>query len=556
VREIGIGFVPYSPLGRGFLTGQIRSIDDFEADDWRRNSPRFQGENFDKNLELVGEIGRLAAEKGCTPAQLALAWVLAQGHDLVPIPGTKRRSYLDENVAALDVRLTPRSWPASTTCFRRASPPAPAMPPRRCSISAADPCPRSLHRPGRSPEDCHPGMGFKEFVALMAALMAVNALSIDAMLPVLPQIGETLGIASENDQQWVVTAFLLGFGTAQLVYGPLSDRFGRRSILLAGMGIFVVFTVAAAFATSLGMMIAARALAGTGAAASRVLAISIVRDCYSGRRMARVMSLVFIVFLTAPVLAPAIGEAIAFVAPWQWIFGALALFGMTAATWATLRLPETLNPADRRAISPAGLVEALRMVVTSRMAVGYMLASTAVFGSLFGFINSAQQVFAEALDAPELFTTVFALSAGCMALASFLNSRIVERIGTRRVSHAALIGYTAISAAHALVALSRRGDRVGVRRLPGRHAVLLRPRRGQLQRHGHGAARAHRRHRLLGAGRGHDRRRRPDRLLIGQQFDGTTVPLTVGFTACGFAALAIVFVTEGGRLFRPTQTAP
>ncbi|HUE44682.1 MAG TPA: aldo/keto reductase [Aestuariivirgaceae bacterium] len=106
VRDLGIGFVPYSPLGRGFLTGQIKSIDDFEADDWRRNSPRFQGENFDKNLELVGEIGRLAAEKDCTPAQLALAWVLAQGHDIVPIPGTKRRSYLDENIAALDVRLT------------------------------------------------------------------------------------------------------------------------------------------------------------------------------------------------------------------------------------------------------------------------------------------------------------------------------------------------------------------------------------------------------------------------------------------------------------------
>lgn len=399
-------------------------------------------------------------------------------------------------------------------------------------------------------------MGFKEFVALMAAMMAVNALSIDAMLPVLPQIGETLGIASENDQQWVVTAFLLGFGAAQLVYGPLADRFGRRSILLAGLGIFVVFTVAAAFATSLGMMIAARALAGTGAAATRVLAISIVRDCYSGRRMARVMSLVFIVFLTAPVLAPAIGEAIAMLAPWQWIFGALALFGLVTGCWAMLRLPETLNPADCRAISPAGLIEALRIVVTSRMAAGYMLASTAVFGSLFGFINSSQQVFAEALEAPELFTTVFALSAGCMAIASLLNSRIVERVGTRRVSHAALIGYIAISAAHALVALT--GEEtvwvfagfqaatlfcfglVGVNfnamameplgRIAGTGSSVL----GAVTTVG-GA--------LIG-------------FYVGQQFDGTVVPLTVGFTACGVVALAIVFVTENGRLFRPTQVAP
>ncbi len=106
-RELGIGFVPYSPLGRGFLTGAYKSIDDFPADDFRRNSPRFQGDNFGKNLELVGHIERLATEKGCTPSQLALAWVLARGDDMVPIPGTKRRKYLEENVRALDVSLTP-----------------------------------------------------------------------------------------------------------------------------------------------------------------------------------------------------------------------------------------------------------------------------------------------------------------------------------------------------------------------------------------------------------------------------------------------------------------
>jgi aryl-alcohol dehydrogenase-like predicted oxidoreductase len=105
-RELGIGFVPYSPLGRGFLTGQIKSFDDLAADDYRRNAPRFQGENFQKNLELVARIGEIAAEKNCAPAQLALAWVLAQGEDIVPIPGTKRRKYLEENVAALDVEIT------------------------------------------------------------------------------------------------------------------------------------------------------------------------------------------------------------------------------------------------------------------------------------------------------------------------------------------------------------------------------------------------------------------------------------------------------------------
>jgi aryl-alcohol dehydrogenase-like predicted oxidoreductase len=106
-RELGIGFVAYSPLGRGFLTGQIKKADDLEQDDFRRISPRFQGDNFQKNLDLVGHIERLAKQKGCTPAQLALAWVLAQGNDIIPIPGTKRRKYLEENISAADVELEP-----------------------------------------------------------------------------------------------------------------------------------------------------------------------------------------------------------------------------------------------------------------------------------------------------------------------------------------------------------------------------------------------------------------------------------------------------------------
>ena len=105
-RELGIGFVAYSPLGRGFLTGQFRKFEDLPADDYRRSSPRFQGENFQKNLDLVRRVEEIASEKKCTPSQLALAWVLAQGEDIVPIPGTKRRKYLEENVAALDVKLT------------------------------------------------------------------------------------------------------------------------------------------------------------------------------------------------------------------------------------------------------------------------------------------------------------------------------------------------------------------------------------------------------------------------------------------------------------------
>ena len=399
-------------------------------------------------------------------------------------------------------------------------------------------------------------MGFKEFVALMAALMAVNALSIDMMLPVLPQIGDSLGIATPNEQQWVITAYLLGFGGAQLFYGPLADHFGRKPVLLSGLAIYAFFTIISAFAATLDVMIAARALQGMGAAATRVLAITIIRDLYSGRTMARVMSLTFIVFLAAPIVAPALGEAIALVAPWQWIFAALAIFGAVAAAWSWKRLPESIHPEDRRPMSPEGIRGAFRLVLSSRTAVGYMLALTAMIGALFGFINSVQQVFAVALDAPRLLTSVFALTAGWMGVASFVNSRIVERVGTRRVSHLALVGFIVIAVVHVVVVAAGHASvwafavlqsavmfcfgMIGANfnsiameplgRIAGTASSVL----GFVTTVG-GA--------LVG-------------FYIGQHFNGTLLPLTVGFAACGAAALTIVAIAERGQLFHPSGVGP
>src|SRR5690606_5803814 len=171
------------------------------------------------------------------------------------------------------------------------------------------------------------GPGFPEFVCLIAMLMALNALAIDAMLPALPMIGEALGVARENDRQWIVTAYLLGFGIAQIVYGPLADRYGRKPVLMAGVGLYVLFSLLAALAPSFELLVAARVGTGLGAASLRVLAVSIVRDRYSGRTMARVMSLSFLVFLGVPIVAPSVGAAILTVAPWPWIFGLLAAAG-------------------------------------------------------------------------------------------------------------------------------------------------------------------------------------------------------------------------------------
>jgi DHA1 family bicyclomycin/chloramphenicol resistance-like MFS transporter len=398
-----------------------------------------------------------------------------------------------------------------------------------------------------------PGIGFREFVALMAALMATNALSIDAMLPVLGEIGRALHLGSENDRQWVVTAYLLGFGGAQLIYGPLADRFGRKSVLLVGLVIYVVFSAASAFASNLWVMILVRFLQGCGAAGTRVLSITIIRDCYSGRYMARVMSLTFIVFLAAPILAPSIGQAIALVAPWQWIFIALALFGVVVSVWTAMRLKETLHPDDQIPISPQGIGSALETVITNRIALGYTLAMALMLGALFSFINSAQQVFAEALRAPDLFAITFALAAGGMAVASFVNSRIVEKIGTRRVSHFALLGFIAIAAIHGVVAWYGHENVWTFAALqaalmfcfgligPNFNAMAMEP-LGHIA--GTGSAVVGFTTTVGGAIIG---------FLVGQQFDGTLVPLTAGFLGCGLAALVLVYVTEQGHMFKPRK---
>ena len=394
-----------------------------------------------------------------------------------------------------------------------------------------------------------PGMGFKQFVALIAALMAVNALAIDSMLPALPAIGQSLGIDDENRRQWIVTAYLLGFGAAQIVYGPLADRFGRKPVLLGGIAAYVAFSALAAFSTSFTMLLVARALMGVGAAATRVLAVSVVRDCYSGRDMARVMSLAFIVFLAVPILAPSIGQIIMLFGPWRWVFGGLGLFAAAVMTWTALRLPETLHPADRLPFAPARVAGAFRLALTSRIAVGYMLAMTLVLGALFGFINSAQQIFADTLSAPKLFTSVFAFIAGFMALSSFLNARIVGRLGPRRVSHMALCGFIAVSAIHALVSVSGHETIVSFAVLQAGVMFcfgLVASNFGSLAMEplGHVAGTASSVQGFVttfgGALLG---------FFVGQHFDGTTVPLSIGFVGYGLAALGVVLVAERGRLF-------
>ena len=400
------------------------------------------------------------------------------------------------------------------------------------------------------------GPGFPEFVCMIALMMALNALAIDSMLPALPAMGEALGVASENSRQWIVTAYLLGFGVAQIVYGPLADRFGRKPILMIGVGIYVAFSVVAMLAPSFETLIVARVGQGLGSAATRVLAVSIVRDRFSGRTMARVMSLSFLVFLGVPILAPSLGQLILLFAPWEGIFAVLAFAGIALMIWTGLRLPETLHPEDRLPIEAKRIAGAFRAVITNRQAMGYTLAMAAVQGALFGFINSSQQIFYDVFKAPALFTTVFAVIAGGIAIASIVNARIVVKLGSRKISHTALLGFTGIAAVHATVVISGHESIWSFAILQAMTMFCFGLMAGNfgsmaMEPMGHIAGTASSAQgfisTIIGSLTG---------FAIGQQFNGTVVPMIVGFTGCGLMAIVAVLFAERGRLFTPRNAVP
>ena len=397
-----------------------------------------------------------------------------------------------------------------------------------------------------------PPLGFREFVALIACLMALTALGIDSMLPALPAIGAALGTTSVNERQFVITVFLVGFGLAQLVHGPLADRYGRKPVLGGALAAYVVANVLAALSGSFALLLVARFLGGIAISASRVVTVALVRDCYSGRAMARVMSLAFIVFMAAPVLAPLFGQLILAFGSWRLIFTMIAAVSAAVLGWFLWRMPETLPPGDRLPLSPARLRDGWRLALTDRWSIGYTLASTALLGALYGFINSVQQIVYDVFKRPDLLIPIFATVAGTMAVANLLNSRLVMRVGTRRISHVALVVLIALAALHLLVVWSGRETLVSFAVLQSlmmgcfglstaNFGAMAMDNMGGIA----GTASSVQGFITVTAGA-------VIGAIIGQSFDGSTVPLYLGFVTLGLVALALVAVTERGRLFRPT----
>jgi DHA1 family bicyclomycin/chloramphenicol resistance-like MFS transporter len=354
-----------------------------------------------------------------------------------------------------------------------------------------------------------------------------------------------------------VVAYMLGFGSTQLIWGPLADRFGRKPILAAGVGLYTLFAILCGVAKSFELLVAARFAMGASAAVSRVLVVAMVRDLFEGEEMARVMSLVFMVFMVVPVVAPSVGQLILLVAPWRWIFLVLAAYGLIMLLWSSLRLPETLHPEFRRSLAWRSIFDASRQALADRLSLGYTLALTAVFGSLTGYIASIQQIVADAFGRPEAIGLIFAVVAAPMALASWGNSRIVERFGLRHVGHLGLIAFVVVALIHVSVALAGLESLWLFTLLQALTMVAFAFTTSNLnavamQNMAPIAGTASSVQGVIatigGASIG---------LAIGQAFDGTPLPYLISVAACGIAALGLTLVTERGRLLHdPRQPAP
>lgn len=316
----------------------------------------------------------------------------------------------------------------------------------------------SLHP---SPLGSGPRPGARETIALLAGLMALNAIGIDAMIPALADIAGHLGVAEENRRQLIIVAYTFGFGVGQLFWGPLADRFGRKRVLGIGIAAYVVFAFFCSAAPTFAALIGGRMLQGAAAASSRVLVMAMVRDLFEGEAMARVMSLVAMVFMVIPVVAPSIGQLILTVGPWQSIFWVLGLYGLVVGLWSFFRLPETLDPANQRSLAVRDLLDGAKAVLGDRQSVGYTLANTALFTGLIAYISSIQQIVFDVFRRPELIGAVFAAVAAPMALASFTNSKLVGRFGLRRVAHSGVAAFATLTLAHALVAASLGEELIG-----------------------------------------------------------------------------------------------
>jgi DHA1 family bicyclomycin/chloramphenicol resistance-like MFS transporter len=403
-----------------------------------------------------------------------------------------------------------------------------------------------------------PPLSRGHFTALLSMIMALAALGIDMMLPALDDMRAHFGLEPDSSQvAQVVTAFLIGLAVAQYFYGPLADRYGRKPVLYAGLLLYAIGALGAALAPSLDLVLVSRFVWGVGAAAPRVVSVSIVRDVYTGEEMAKAMSYILAIFIMVPVLAPSIGAGLIAIFPWQSVFVFGAVMAAVMAMWSRV-LPETLDPANQRPLDRRAIFGATREVLANRQALGYTLARTMTFGAFSSYLASSERIFGDIYGRPDQFPFIFGGIAAVMGLAMLTNGSLVERIGTRRIVHAFLIAYVAGGFVFWGITAAAGGQPgfwtfvFGLAMIAFMHALLI-PNFNTVAMWpmGHIAGTASAvigtisvaGGALIGAG-------------IDQQYTDSVTPLVIAFPVLGLSALGFVVWAERGKLFAPPEPTP
>jgi len=404
-----------------------------------------------------------------------------------------------------------------------------------------------------TPSSLKKAIPFAELVAIIASVMALNALAIDIMLPALGVIGEELRATHDNDRQLIIVVYVISNGFAQLLFGPIVDRFGRKTVLMIALTGYFLWSFLSVIAPTFAFLIAARAFQGFMTAAARVATVAMVRDQCAGRTMAKVMSLAITIFMAAPILAPAIGQIVLAFAPWRGIFLVLLIYGLLLSVWLSLRVRETLRPEDQKPLRVGDILARYGEFMTNKIAIGYTLAAALGFGAIFGYISASEQIFLEKFDLGQNFAVAFGATALALGVATFANANLVSKYGMRLISHSALVLFIVCNMLH-LLAIWFFGESfvlfmafMGISFFalgllgPNMNAMAMEP-----MGHMAGAAAAANGFAgttLAGFLGG----------IIGRFYNGSVAPIILGFLLSGLCALFIVLWTENGRLFRPSS---
>ncbi len=381
-----------------------------------------------------------------------------------------------------------------------------------------------------------------EFIILMSLMMSLLALSIDAMLPALQQIGSDLDVQNPNSRQLVISIIFLGLAFGQLFFGPLSDTIGRKPAIYAGYALFIAGSLLSIIATSFSVMLIGRLLQGLGASAPRAVTLALVRDRFGGRAMAQIMSFIITFIVLVPMIAPSLGQAILLYYSWRAIFVILILLAILTLAWFAVRIPETLSVENRAPFSLKRIVSAILVILKIRPVLGYTVSAGLISGAFIGYLNSSQQILQEQFALGDLFPIVFGVIALSIGVATILNTRLVIRYGMRFLVNWSLWVIFGLSGAASLVALLIAGQpplwlfmtyimlvffSVGI--LFGNQNSLAMEPLGHMA--GIGAAIVGSLSTLISM---------PLGTIIGQSYNGTLIPLIVGMAV--FTGLAILVV--------------